>query len=505
IGSCTVLAGFRTRHSLSSEFTSATDWARTRLQSFGFAVATQTITVGGSPSSNLVADKSGTGANRRLVIATAHLDSINISGGAGAPAPGADDNASGSAGVVEIGRVLGPQSAENDLRLILFGGEEEGLHGSRQYVAALTPADRARLDAVINMDMIGTLNVPAPTVLLEGAPVSQQLMNDLSDAANEYTSLTVQTSLNPFASDHVPFINAGLPALLTIEGSDSNNTSIHTANDTLDKVNGALAAQIVRMNVAVLARRLHINDVSAAALSAVGNATADLTGDHSADIVGFGDAGVWVSLNNGNGTFKPISKVIDNFAYLAGGWRVEKHPRFLADLTGDERSDILGFGDAGVWVSLNNGNGTFKPISKVLDNFAYTAGGWRVEKHPRFLADLTGDGRADIVGFGDAGVWVSLNNGDGTFQPATKVLDNFAYVAGGWRVEKHPRFLADLTGDSRADIAGFGDAGVWVSLNNGNGTLKPINKVIDNFAYTAGGWRVEKHPRFLAGRDSIGG
>ncbi|SFN48613.1 M28 family metallopeptidase, partial [Mycetocola miduiensis] len=299
IASCTVLAGFRTRHSLSSEFTSASDWARTRLQSFGFAVATQTITVGGSPSSNLVADKSGTGANRRLVIATAHLDSINISGGAGAPAPGADDNASGSAGVVEIGRVLGPQSSENDLRLILFGGEEEGLHGSRQYVAALTPADRARLDAVINMDMIGTLNVPAPTVLLEGAPVSQQLMNDLSDAANEYTSLTVQTSLNPFASDHVPFINAGLPALLTIEGSDSNNTSIHTANDTLDKVNGALAAQIVRMNVAVLARRLHLNDVPAAALSAVGSAAADLTGDQSADIVGFGDAGVWVSLNNG--------------------------------------------------------------------------------------------------------------------------------------------------------------------------------------------------------------
>jgi hypothetical protein len=44
-----------------------------------------------------------------------------------------------------------------------------------------------------------------------------------------------------------------------------------------------------------------------------------------------------------------------------------------------------------------------------------------------------------------------------------------------------------------------------VSLNNGNGTLKPISKVIDNFAYVAGGWRVEKHPRFLAGRGSIGG
>jgi hypothetical protein len=157
--------------------------------------------------------------------------------------------------------------------------------------------------------------------------------------------------------------------------------------------------------------------------------------------------------------------VVDNFAYNAGGWRVERHPRFLADLTGDGRADIVGFGDAGVWVSLNNGNGTFQAPRMVVGNFAYSAGGWRVERHPRFLADLTGDGRADIVGFGDDGVWVSFNNGNGTFQAARMVVGNFAYNAGGWRVERHPRFLADLTPDRRADIVGFGDAGVWVWLS----------------------------------------
>ncbi|WP_247048931.1 FG-GAP repeat domain-containing protein, partial [Arthrobacter rhizosphaerae] len=97
--------------------------------------------------------------------------------------------------------------------------------------------------------------------------------------------------------------------------------------------------------------------------------------------------------------------------------------------------------------------------------------GWRVEKHPRFLADITGDGRADIVGFGDAGVWVSLNNGNGTFQSPRFAVPNFAYVAGGWRVEKHPRILADITGDGRADIVGFGDAGVWASVSMGNGAF----------------------------------
>ncbi|MGB9929496.1 MAG: FG-GAP repeat domain-containing protein, partial [Methanosarcina sp.] len=117
--------------------------------------------------------------------------------------------------------------------------------------------------------------------------------------------------------------------------------------------------------------------------------------------------------------------VLNSFGYEAGGWRIEKHPRFLTDLTGDRHADIIGFADAGVYVSLNNGDRTFKPAKLVLNTFGYEAGGWRIEKHPRFLADLTGNGRPDIVGFADAGVYVSFNNGDGTFKPAKLVLDKF--------------------------------------------------------------------------------
>jgi len=225
---------------------------------------------------------------------------------------------------------------------------------------------------------------------------------------------------------------------------------------------------------------------------------ADLTGDGRADIVGFGNAGVYVSRNNGNGTFEAPQMVVANFGYNTGGWRVERHPRFLADLTGDGRADIVGFGNAGVWVALNNGNGTFQAPQMVIPNFGYSAGGWRVEMHPRFLADLTGAGRADIVGFGNAGVWVALNNGNGTFQAPQMVIPNFGYNAGGWRVERHPRLLADVTGNGRADIVGFGNAGVWVALNNGNGTFQAPQMVVANFGYEAGGWRVERHPRLLA-------
>src|SRR5262249_6633879 len=252
------LTAFRTRHSLTVELSAAADGCKQALEALGCVASKRAISVGTGTSFNVVADKPGMGANRRLVIVTAHLDSVNLAGGVTAAAPGADDNSSGVAGVLEIARILTSQPAEHDLRLILFGGEEQGLHGSQQYVASLAQADRARLDSVINMDMIGTLNTEALTVLLEGASVSQALMNDLIEAAHDYTSLVVQTSVNPFASDHVPFTNASRPALLTIEGADTANHNIHTTNDTLDKIHYGLAAEIVKMNVAVVARRLGV-------------------------------------------------------------------------------------------------------------------------------------------------------------------------------------------------------------------------------------------------------
>jgi hypothetical protein len=225
---------------------------------------------------------------------------------------------------------------------------------------------------------------------------------------------------------------------------------------------------------------------------------ADTTGDGRADIVGFGGGGVWISRAQPDNTFAPLELAVANFGYDAGGWRVERHPRLLADTTGDGRADIVGFGGGGVWISRAQPDNTFAPLELALADFGYDAGGWRVERHPRMLADITGDGRADIVGFGNAGVYVALSNGDGTFGPTQGVIDNFGYSAGGWRVDMHPRFLADITGDGRADIVGFGGAGVYVALSNGDGTFGPVERVIDNFGYGAGGWRVNVHPRFLA-------
>jgi Zn-dependent M28 family amino/carboxypeptidase len=124
------------------------------------------------------------------------------------------------------------------------------------YVAALPDDERARIRAVLNMDMIGGRNTPEPGVLLEGAAVSQDVIDALAAAATTYTDLAVTTSLHPFNSDHVPFIDAGIPAVLTIEADDSANTRPHTAADTVAAVDPDLAMEILRMNLAYLAEAL---------------------------------------------------------------------------------------------------------------------------------------------------------------------------------------------------------------------------------------------------------
>jgi Zn-dependent M28 family amino/carboxypeptidase len=242
------------RHSTSDHYANVAAWARDQLEDMGYATHLEDIMVDGGPSWNVIADREGGAAGERgVVLVTAHLDSININGGSAAPAPGADDNGSGSAGLLDISRAFRDHRGENDLRFILFGGEEEGLFGSKRYVSDLPAEERSRIQAVVNMDMIGALNAPTRSVLIEGAPLSQRVMDSLGEAAMTYTQLAVETSLRPFASDHVTFIEAEIPAVLTIDGADSTNGNVHSEADTMDHVTYDFAVEILRMNVAFVA------------------------------------------------------------------------------------------------------------------------------------------------------------------------------------------------------------------------------------------------------------
>ena len=201
---------------------------------------------------------------------------------------------------------------------------------------------------------------------------------------------------------------------------------------------------------------------------------ADVNGDGRDDIVGFGLDAVYVSLANANGTFAPIAVgLADNFTKNDGGWITQNdYPRHLADVNGDGLADIVGFGLDNVYVSLANGNGTFAPIAVGLaNNFTKNDGGWITQNdYPRQLADVNNDGLADIVGFGFDNTFVSFANGDGTFANAiVGVANNFAKNGGGWITQDdYPRQLGDVNGDGRADIVGFGLDNVYVSLGTNN-------------------------------------
>ena len=256
----TELTAHHTRNSFTESYRTAARQAADRLAALGYATRLEPVTVGSRATLNVVADKAGMAPelDRGLVYVVGHLDSVNQAGGPTAPAPGADDNASGAAGVLELARVFAAAGMEHDLRLILFGGEEQGLHGSRAHVAAMSGADRSRLTMVVNMDMIGRRNTPTASVLLEGAPVSQSVIDALARAAHDTTDLEVFVSLEPFASDHVPFIDAGLPAVLTIEGEDGLNGDEHTPRDTVAALDLAVATGILRMNAAAVAAELAV-------------------------------------------------------------------------------------------------------------------------------------------------------------------------------------------------------------------------------------------------------
>ena len=90
-----------------------------------------------------------------------------------------------------------------------------------------------------------------------------------------------------------------------------------------------------------------------------------------------------------------------------------------------------------------------------------TPGGWRVDRHPRLLADLTGDGQRRHRRLRRRRRVDRAEQDAAARSPTRSSCWPTSASSQGWRVDKHPRLLADLTGDGKADIVGFGDAGVY--------------------------------------------
>src|SRR5262245_17727158 len=199
-------------------------------------------------------------------------------------------------------------------------------------------------------------------------------------------------------------------------------------------------------------------------------AIGDLNGDGRLDLAVANLSGNNVSVLLNTPTAVPFAfptLQLSAFGPSAGGWSSnDTYPRTLADVNGDRMADIIGFSSAGVFESLATAGGHFATPTFELAAFGVDAGGWSSDNtYPRKLADVNGDTRADIVAFSSAGVYESLADASGHFAAPTFELAAFGTNAGGRSNDNtYPRTLADVNGDGMADIVGFSSAGVFESL-----------------------------------------
>lgn len=206
------------------------------------------------------------------LIVCAHVDHLGRGGGSNSRAKGddakkihhgADDNASGTAGVLEIAQWLADQKKQGKLAMkrdIIFAawsGEELGLLGSNHFVedfAKMIKNDpNAKLggmfDACLNMDMIGRFN---KNLVLQGVGSSSWWPKEI-EKRNAVTGLSISTQNDAhLATDSTTFYLRGIPTLNAFTGAHED---YHMPSDTADKINYDKAAQIAKF-MALVARSL---------------------------------------------------------------------------------------------------------------------------------------------------------------------------------------------------------------------------------------------------------
>ena len=215
-------------------------------QSYGLTTTLDPFQYNSSTYYNVVAVQLGTARPNDIYIVGAHYDSVNN--------PGADDNASGTAGVMEAARVLSQYDFEATLIYIAFDREEQGLIGSNAY-AQENSADN--ILGMISLDMIAYNGSGTQSAWIYGRAESDPLKNALAAAMQQYgNGLIASIGGGLDASDHAPFEWLGFDAALLIEYDVWSNPNYHQASDSVDTpnyINYIYATNMVRSTVGYLA------------------------------------------------------------------------------------------------------------------------------------------------------------------------------------------------------------------------------------------------------------
>jgi len=157
--------------------------------------------------------------------------------------PGADDNASGTAGVLELARIFAPLAGKLDRGILFanFAGEELGLLGSAEWVKEPTrPLDKAV--AMLNMDMIG--RIKDDKVFIGGIGTGTTLKSAVEDAAKGSSFHFEYSEGGYSSSDHTSFVTKKIPVLFFFSGLHSD---YHKPSDTWDKIDAASATQFLNL------------------------------------------------------------------------------------------------------------------------------------------------------------------------------------------------------------------------------------------------------------------
>ena len=125
-----------------------------------------------------------------------------------------------------------------------------------------------------------------------------------------------------------------------------------------------------------------------------------------------------------------------------------------------------------VGFNVSSAAGDFRIRSLQSGISVITSGGWKIRNTCARLPTSTVYTKQDLVGFGNHGVWIAISNGPG-FDGPQLVQSNFANTRGAGRLSSSS-VVADVNKDDKADIVGFGYAGVWISHSTGTGLRGPV-------------------------------
>lgn len=251
------LDDFETREVFQPGNLASSQWMLEKFQSYGLSAAFHYYAQTGQKR-NVVATMPGSVDPTKVVYICGHFDSTSPT--PATCAPGADDNATGTAAVLETARILSQYLFQYTIKFVCFNGEEQGLLGSAAYAAEMAAAGE-NIIAVYNCDMIGYRGTdPAPAdLVIYTNTASQSVATILADAITTYVPGQIEPIVIVEAltgSDHASFWTHNYKAVCSIEdeawGADFCPW-YHTCNDRIEQYPQDYVISCTKANLAAVA------------------------------------------------------------------------------------------------------------------------------------------------------------------------------------------------------------------------------------------------------------